>query len=50
MLGALGALPLSQRYRTALVLAVVGCGALAVYGVVRQSRGRRTGVVGDTQR
>ena len=41
MLGALGAFPLSERYRTALVLAVVGCGALTVYGVVRQSRGRR---------
>jgi hypothetical protein len=52
MLGALGALPALQHYRRALVLAIFGCGALAVYGVVRLSRGRRSapGVVSDAQR
>jgi len=52
IVGALGALPLLQRYRPVLLLAVVGCAALAVYGVGRLARGRRAplGVAGESQR
>jgi hypothetical protein len=52
MLGALGAWPILQQHRRVLVLVIFGCGALAVYGVVRLSRGRRSalGVGSDAQR
>jgi hypothetical protein len=41
MFAALGFVPFAPRYRPVLVLAVIGCGALAIYGVVRIGRSRR---------
>jgi hypothetical protein len=39
--GALGVLPFVQRYQPVALLAVLGCAALVVYGVVRVRRSRR---------
>ena len=41
MFGALGVLPFVDHYRPVLVLAVIGCVALAIYSVVRRWRSRR---------
>ena len=47
VVGGLGWLPFANEYRRALALAVLGCSALALYGVVHVRRRRRKTAAAD---